>query len=325
MPEIDADGRQIWCRAFYGFDPEGAGYLGFTKEVQREEMLSKMKDGDLVLIYGAVESLTQPDLRSQALGFLEVTTERCIDKTRQSQGSIAWKREHGFEARWTYGIKVRRAWRVQNRVRIKTIAPKAYANKNRFERTTRAILLESDERRRALSHPVRQVNVFGEPRIAEIELGKGTLEKVLKPSRGIPPSFGSRSAEYEDSENHLYLMMLTQNADSLLGRSGSHVGKALVKVGRSNDPARRLREINEGFPDQSIVRWRLVSTQEFDDGRTAHDFETDLKAQFARQFDSQGNEFYTGALEAITRAFELFCFSKMTKIVGAPGKAKGVK
>ena len=325
MPEIDADGRQIWLRAFYGFDPESAGYLGFTREVQREEMISKMKDGDIVLIYGAVDSLTQPNLRSQALGFLEVTQERCLDKTRQSEESIAWKREHGFEKRWTYGIKVSRAWRVQNRVRIKTIAPKAYDNKNRFERTTRAILLESDERRRALSHPVRQVNVFDEPPIDESELAKGILEKLLKPSRGIPPSFGSRSAEYQDGENHLYLMMLTQNADLLLGRSGPHVGKALIKVGRSNDPARRLKEVNEGFPEQSIVRWKLISTQEFDDGRTAHDFETDLKAQFERQFHSQGNEFFTGETEALTRAFQLFCFSKMAKIVGAPGKAKGVK
>lgn len=325
MDEIEADRRQVWLRAFYGFDPEGAGYLGFTREAQREEMLSKMTDGDLVLIYGAVESLTQPDLRSQALGFLEVTQERCVDKTRQSEESIAWKKEHGFSERWTYGIKVRRAWRVQNRVRIKTIAPKAYDNKNRFERTTRAILLESDERYRALSHPVRQVNVFGEPRIAEGELAKGALEKLLKPSRGIPPSFGSRSSDYQDGENHLYLMMLTQNAGSLLGNSVLHVGKALAKVGRSNDPVRRLREINEGFPEQSIVKWRLIGTQKFEDGRAAHDYETDLKMQFERRFQSQGNEFFTGETEAITRAFQSFCFSKLPKIIGAPGKAKGVK
>jgi len=142
MDALLPEDRQVWVRAFYGFNPEEAGYIGFTHEAQREDMLSRMKDGDLVLIYGAVDSLTDTDLQRQALGFMEVELERCRDVDRQNEGSRKWKLDHGFQDRWTYGLKVVRAWRVTNRVHIKTIAPKAYDSKKRFERTTKAVIVE---------------------------------------------------------------------------------------------------------------------------------------------------------------------------------------
>jgi hypothetical protein len=321
---LELNSKRIWLRAFYGFNPEEAGYIGFTHEAVREDMLNKMQDGDLCLIYGAVKSLTQPDLRSQALGLLEISLERCVDQERMSKSSIAWKSEQGFLDRWNYGIKVRRAWRVTNPVRIKTIAPAAFQGKHRFERTTRAILLNSDECQRALSHRVRQVNVFGEPALPDAELAAGTMERLLKPARGIPPSFGGRAANYEDGENQLYLMILSASAETLMGKPGAHVGHALVKVGRSNDPKRRLKEINTGFPDAAQVKWQLVHQQPFEDGETAHKFESELKENFHRAFQSQNGEFFTGDRNGIVSAFQNFCIRKMPKIRGAEAKAKGV-
>lgn len=325
LDKITPEDRQIWVRAFYGFNPEEAGYIGFTHEAQREDMLTKMKDGDLVLIYGAVDSLTDTDLQRQALGFMEVTLGRCHDLDRQTEESRKWKLDHGFQDRWTYGLKVVRAWRITNRVHIKTIAPKAYDSKKRFERTTKAVLLEPDEKLRALSHHVRQVSVFGEPPIAAEELASGYMNDVLKPSKGIPPSFGDRTSKHEDGENHLYLMKLTANAEALLGRTGPHLGKALVKIGRSNDPIRRLKEVNGGFPKSAVCRWELKYHQPFDDGATTHSHETELKARFAKEFTSQSGEFYTGEWDAMERVFQTFCFSKMPKILAAAAKAKGVK
>ena len=325
LNEITHEDRQVWVRAFYGFNPEEAGYIGFTHKAQREEMLGKMKEGDLVLIYGAVDSLTDTDLQRQALGFMEVELEPCRDLDRQSEDSRRWKLEHGFQDRWSYGLKVVRAWRITNRVHIKTIAPKAYDSKKRFERTTKAVLLEPDEKLRALSHHVRQVSVFGEPPIAAEELASGNMNDVLKPSKGIPPSFGDRTSKHEDGENHLYLMKLSANAELLLGKTGPHVGQALVKIGRSNDPARRLKEVNGGFPERAVCRWELAYSQPFENGETAHNHESELKERLAEEFTSQAGEFYTGEWNAVERAFQTFCFSKMPKILAAAGKAKGVK
>jgi hypothetical protein len=220
--------RQVWLRAFYGFNPEQAGYIGFTKEGQRASMMDQMRDGDLVLIYGAVEELTDQDLRAQALGFLEVEVEACRDVDRMSEASLQWKVDHNFEDRWNYGLIVRRAWRVKNRVGIATIAPRAYQSRNRFTRTTTAMLLEADECERALSHSVYQVNVFGEPALPAQDLPQGQFEKLLRPSPGIPPSFGDRSSSYEDGENLLYLMMLTVGAEALLPKPAISFGHALA-------------------------------------------------------------------------------------------------
>jgi hypothetical protein len=325
MDSIEFKDRQVWVRAFYGFDPEHDGLIGFTLEKNRTTMMGKMRDGDLVLIYGAVDSLTEADLQRQALGLLEIKLEECFDHERMSPSSVKWRKERGFEDRWNYGIKVSRAWRVTNRVHIKTIAPDSYRGVYRFDRTTRAKLLEPDERLRALTHDVRQVNVFGEEPIALDDLDSGTLEEVLSPSKGIPPVFGDRSSQLLDGENHVYLMVFSGGADFLLGRKGSHAGHAIVKVGRSNDPTRRLSEINAGFPERSVERWTLANTQKFTDGKRTHQIEKQMKAAFEKSFCSQGGEFFTGDLKTMQSKFQDLCIASMPRILGAPGKAKGVK
>lgn len=62
-------------------------------------MLSQMNDGDLVLIYGAVEELTDQNLRAQALGFLEIEADVCDDRSRMSAEAYQWKLDRGLEGR----------------------------------------------------------------------------------------------------------------------------------------------------------------------------------------------------------------------------------
>ena len=114
-------------------------------------------------------------------------------------------------------------------------------------------------------------------------------------------------------------------ADFLLGSSGIHAGQALVKVGRSNDPTRRLSEINAGFPQRSMEKWTLANIQKFPDGKTAHLIEDQMKTEFDQLFCSQGGEFFTGDFKAMRSKFQNLCISNMPRILGAPGKAEGVK
>ena len=286
-------------------------------------MLSEMQDGDLVLIYGAVDDLTDQNLRAQALGFLEVSIESCTDRERMSDEAYRNKVDAGFEHRWTHGIKVRRAWRIRNRVAIKAIAPEAYEGRNRFVRTTRAILLTQAERARALTHTVREVDVFGEPPIADRSDRFEQFSDILKLSRSIKPSFGDRSSQYDDGENELYLMLLTGAAKLLIDKSAVCTGSALAKVGRSNDPVRRLGELNCGFPITAFFKWKLEMRQAFPDGATADARETELKAIFDAEFKSQGGEFFTGDRAKIISAFQSFCVQHLPRISGAPARAKG--
>jgi EVE domain/Meiotically up-regulated gene 113 len=315
-PEHQLD-RQIWLRAFYGFNPESSGYLGFTVEKDRATMISRMREGDLVLIYGAVDKITRPELKSQILGFLEISLEPCIDRDRMSNEAWDWRIENGFENRWNFGIMVKRAWRVNNPVHIKTVAPSSYHNDYRFERTKRAKLLEAHECKRALSHPVRQVNVFGETPIASNAMKRGVMGSLLMPSRGIPPAHGQRSSNYVDGENQLYLMMLSEKAGALLGHRARHADYALAKIGRSNDPKRRLKEINAGFPPSAICRWQLKAFQAFDSADMAHKAETDLKVVFDQKFHSQGGEFFAGEPGRLVDEFGSFCAARLPAILGA--------
>ena len=43
----------MWMRSFYGFGPEEDGYAGWTQESGRDHILKTIKDGDLLMIYGA--------------------------------------------------------------------------------------------------------------------------------------------------------------------------------------------------------------------------------------------------------------------------------
>lgn len=319
--EDTAIDRQIWLRAFYGFDPEGSGFIGFTNEKDRETMFSRMRDGDLVLIYGAVDPLTHPDATSQALGFLEIELERCDPRERMSDEAWAWRVEHGFEDRWSHAIRVRRAWRINNRVHIRTVAPASYENQYRFDRTNRAKLLEPDEALRALSHPVRQANVFGEPPVENEDLQRGQMAKILRPTRGVPPKSGERTSNYEDGENHLYLMLLTSKARALLGARHRFADHALVKVGRSNDPKRRLKEINSGFPESAAFRWSLSRFQKFETAELAHELEQKLIRELEGRFESQGGEFFAGVEANMIREFDSFCARHLPAILGAAVRA----
>ena len=321
VDETISTARQIWLRAFYGFDPEGAGYIGFTRPADHAEMLSKMRAGDLVLIYGAVESLTQQDLRAQALGFLQVTEESCDDRSRMSETVYQWKIDRGFKDRWNFGIKVDRAWRIRNKVHIKSIAPEAFDNIYRFERTTRARILSSKEVKRALSHPVTEVSVFGEP-IREFDKADAPLKSYWMPSFGPRPSFGSRMSNYVDGESFVYLMELEGLADRLLGRNSTH---SIFKVGRSNEPKRREDELNAGFPPSATKRWKLIRAEKLKNGDTAHDVEEQLKAQFHIAFNSEGGEFFTGQKREVETAFTRVCASAMHRILGASGRAAGIR
>ena len=319
-----AESKQVWLRAFWGFDPENEGYYGFTQEGDRAAFAKNAKAGDWVLIYGAISDHTADHEKRQALGFLELSEEFCFDVDRMSQKAIDRREKGNFSHRWNYGLKVTRAWRLYHNVHIKHIAVEAYANLHRFERTTRGILLNAKEQERALSYPIFEVNVFGESPIPAAAVSDTVqAATIFEPSKGPPPSFGVKTVVTEDGENEIYLMKFSGAVETLLGnKDSSYYGKKLFKVGRSNDPRRRLSELNWGFPKPSIVSWQLVSTHPYKDGQSAHDSETMLKNVFAAKFNSVGGEFFVGPEIDILNTFVQHCSSTSPVIKGAPAKLK---
>jgi hypothetical protein len=89
---------RVWLKAFWGFDPENEGYLGFTREGDRDTFLEQVLPGDLVLIYGADAPETEAEDRRQALGFLEIEPLPIPDQQRMSAEALRRKVESGWVA-----------------------------------------------------------------------------------------------------------------------------------------------------------------------------------------------------------------------------------
>ena len=91
----------------------------------------------------------------------------------------------------------------------------------------------------------------------------------------------------------------------MLGRDHKDLaGKVVVKIGFSNDPARRCEEHNSALPPAGSLKWKLTfRSKAFPDGGKAKLAEDDLKARFDTAFESLGGEFFLGDPRKMLTAF----------------------
>lgn len=117
-------------------------------------------------------------------------------------------------------------------------------------------------------------------------LGQGSKMPTWR--RGPPPSVGTQTIVKYDGPTHLYLMTL--------GGPGAliphlHNGDEVIKVGITNDLARRLADLNFGFPPGSSVKWRLHQTRLFPSGQAAFEEEGRILDALRLARRSIGGEF----------------------------------
>lgn len=68
-------------------------------------------------------------------------------------------------------------------------------------------------------------------------------------------------------------------------------GLRVLKIGRSNDVGRRLKELNNGFPPGSKLRWRVLSVTVYQTGAAAHQAEQKELLELAEKGFTIGGEF----------------------------------
>jgi hypothetical protein len=285
---------RFWLTAFWGFEPEHEGYYGFTLEGGRKRFLENYQSGDLILVYGADVSNTAQSDRKQLLGILEVDPSPIWDTDKISEFGLTEKIRLGKQDSWRYAVPVRRAWQIDQRLGVKDILPDTYDGKNGQALASFGQVITASEAERIAKLRVTEVQVFGESPIQPRSVRKMDFATAYKVSRGIEPSFGIREGHYVDGDTFLYLMEFCGDLASLLGRRPFETrGKALIKVGYSNDTTRRRDELNCGFPRSSGWRWKLrVQSQPFSSAAEAKSAEDVLKSEFDRAAESQGGEFF---------------------------------
>jgi hypothetical protein len=298
--------RRVWIKAFWGFDPENEGFLGFTREGDRTRLFAQYQTGDLILIYGTRGSRTDKEDRGKALGFLEVIAEPTDWRRVISPEAYRWKQESGALEKWTFAMPVRRAWRVtpgQPLLDIEALAPTTYDRANVQNIATRGKLLTPAESRRALTLRVAETAVFGSA--SSPSAIAPLLDDGYAPSRGLPAAPGSRAFEIKDGPCKVYLMRWEGQAAHLLAdRFGDVRDRTVVKVGMSTDPARRCVGLNSSLPPASVARWVIAAESEFfasiDSAKAVEDR---LKAIFAKRYTSLGGEFFLGPLQDAGKQF----------------------
>ena len=298
-PGTDPPG--IWIRAFWGFTPWDWGHIGWTREADRDKVMSEAALGDLVVIYGADAAETEAHDRRQALGVLQIDPIPIRDADKTSEAALRAKRDRGWADRWTHALPVRRAWRIERRVELRHLAKETYTRDRARTIASRGARLTDAEARAILQLPVTEVAVFGEPPLAEASPSAVALREALAPSRGVEPFFGPRTSFHEDGPHKLYLAQFEGDVAALLGRPTSGLrGAALIKAGFSNEPKRRQGELNAGLPPGGVGRWRMWRlSAPYPNGAAAKEAEDQLKAALAAACESLGGEFFLGREDAI--------------------------
>lgn len=77
--------------------------------------------------------------------------------------------------------------------------------------------------------------------------------------RGPQPSTGTQTIVKEDGPTQLYLMALSGSTEAMLLKIEG--GFTPIKVGISNNPARRAEQLNAGFPPGALMRWEVRQTR----------------------------------------------------------------
>ena len=288
------DGRNMWIRAFYDFNPEDAGYVGWTMESGQARALRELNDGDLMMIYGASSGQTKKAMRSHILGFVEIEARPIRDDEKASQAAQEAKKAKGDGGKWTYGLPVRRAWRALDKMSIERIAPDTYDKDAGQGIGVWGRALTPAEIETALKIKVTEVNVFGEAPVGDGGLTDSPFREEYFPSKAFPGSSGERTSIYTDGETFLYLAKFDGDGAALLGRAKAFGSKSVaLKIGVSNDPASRSDQLNAGIPPAAKGRWRIELQAAFADRKAAEAAEQAFKDKSAK-LESLGGEFFWG-------------------------------
>ncbi|WP_186417168.1 DUF3427 domain-containing protein [Bosea sp. CS1GBMeth4] len=113
----------------------------------------------------------------------------------------------------------------------------------------------------------------------------------LPPSwrRGPPPVAGSHTVERLEGPTSVYLLVLEGPVAAAF--PALEPGHRIVKVGLSNDVARRIEDLSSGLPPGCALRWRLVTERLFPTGREAYAVETAVLEQLRFGCKWIGGEF----------------------------------
>lgn len=255
--DVLPDSRQAWLTSFWGFEPASWGCIGFADEARRTRYLNNSKPGTLVAIY-VTKGKGPEDMRGKVVGVLEISHE--IGHAREFISADRWaekERDPNFRGKWLYAVKSTRAWRVvpEDYVTVEELFPQAYNSSHPEFIGASGVPIPADEAAKLFELDVYEVPVYGQTETVDPTIQ--TLESALSPSRAVRPASRPYWVGETDGPKHLYILRLTGNIATYLGRSPDNVeDQHIIKVGFSKSPLARRDQIQSAYPRGSF-NWEV--------------------------------------------------------------------
>lgn len=250
--ELEKNPVNVWLTSFYGFDPEEWGGLGFSNDEMRQKFIDSTEAGVLVVIYNSNKYSPQ---WKKVIGILQCSHKTGHIRNFMSPSSWKEKQKSSYADKWTYAVKVTRAWRVsvESMIDIRDFAPQATATNAWQYIGSRGMRLAEDEALNIYKLDVQETDVYGEDSL--IGSCITNAEEALKTSKAGPVSKKGFFVRESEGPKYLYILQLIGNADKFLGYKVK--GKLIIKAGFSKSPDSRCRDFNRALP-KSAYHWEVL-------------------------------------------------------------------
>jgi hypothetical protein len=307
MEAIKSDPPNVWLTSFYGFNPEGWGFLGFADEGRRRSFLERSRPGVLVVIYGAGKAAK--DLLGNVIGVVQCSHE--TGTAEQFMSAERWhekERDPERKGKWNFAVKVVRAWRIapESRVAVRRFAPVATSMNAWQHIGSQGEPLTPAEALNILQLDLQVCDVFGGLPIYGAAVGPA--KSILAPSKAGPTSQTPHLVQEAEGPKHLYILRLVGDTDAFLGKVAN--GQLIIKAGFSKSPRTRMNDHNRALP-ACAFHWEVFFSgpqenwQPHPTSNHARAGERAMQKELLATGRSLGGEFFLADSGTIQKAWEV--------------------
>jgi hypothetical protein len=285
---------RIYATLAWGFSPERWGAIGFSIESVRNELADCLRrTGGLVLTMGTMGPETAEEDRGRLLGLHELGTRALLTETLVEPSLWAEHLVDNGRPKWPYGLPIISAERFADAPRRADLLPRLHDENLHRKLASNYEILTEDE-------AVRVMGCVREP-VTQIWTSESAsfVSRILsRPPKGPPPTPGQRVLSATSGPAATYCFRLEGQAVAQVTRNlvPWPSDLAIYKVGFSNDPNRRLSELNAYLPDAQTLRWTSAWAQWHTDEINAWAMEQEV----FRILTAQGSRHVKGEIFAVS-------------------------
>jgi hypothetical protein len=316
---LPSETLKIYATLAWGFAPELWGAIGFSTESVRNSLADDLrKSGGLVLTMGTMGDETAEPERGRLLGLHEMATRPV--PTEDMVAPDRWANhlaENGGQPKWPFGLPIISAERFLSPPLRAYLLPRLHDENLHRKLASNYELLTPKEAARVLAQVREPV-----PEIWASAKASFVTHLLQRPHSGPPPTKGVRVLSARSGPAATYCFRLQGSA---LGQVARHIAPStskleIFKVGFSNDPVRRLRELNAYLPDERTLGWVADWAQWHRDEINAWTMEQ----QVFRVLRARRAQHVKGEIFAVTSAQMRDAFIEAQRVAERPSEAPTV-